>query len=886
MDIPLNAMFLGPKAENAEIWQKMFSAIFLDYVHWRKNCYPSDMNVIDSKDIAENDAWFKELEDNVNEMLREFKTHLPFHSPRYIGHMLSETTLPAVMGKFVGLLFNPNNVTHEAANKSVKLENEFSESICKMLGYNPMNSLAHVCSGGSVANLEALWGVRCIQFIPLAVKDFCVKNNFSLKIQMPNRKERYIVDVDDRTLLHLQTGLKVHLIDKIIEHLACLKLGIPSLGKMSKGTNGEKQSESISKAKDEWDRYYNSSRYNIRNVGYAQVCNETGMKPVVFLPATAHYSLKKAMDILGCGTSALRYVNIDKRFRMDMTSLEQQINQLREDEFIAAVIAVAGTTEEGAVDPIHNIKHLRDEIERSMNLSFWLHIDAAWGGYIRSLFIDDHDTKQKATDILDIMDYCHSQINAVEMYIDNYRVGKHGETDDLGKATSSGKPIRLCWQDNDVIKAFLAFGDADSITIDPHKLGYVPYPAGVIAFKYKEVTKHFSSEASYVFATSSEMDAGRFSIEGSRPGSSVISCWFTAKVIPLTRHGHGKIIKTTLLNAARFKYYLTRHKRHTFSSVDKELKGNGCLRQICDTNFRVELLYDNIDTNVVSYFVYPEMHGNLRVSLKQLNGVNKKIHQNMSMPDNGSMPHFHVSSYTLNENENDNSGYPYEALEELLCRLHIGKHEYLREGLFVLRSVVMNPWYYDAMASNDDYFMRFIKDLHLNAANAIFDIMFEWVKNIIMPQVFVYLKDEKGALENVLNLLGQHGIRIFAMSVTDRENDGILRLITDDPQRTEEILTDNEDVALTTNVIVLKVNNIIKLENVLKMINEKEINISYFYSSNETSCSVLIVKVEDDDIEEALHVIMRAKKEKLILNDIEDIENELHRIKSKITKQH
>jgi len=46
-----------------------------------------------------------------------------------------------------------------------------------------------------------------------------------------------------------------------------------------------------------------------------------------------------------------------------------------------AVIAIAGTTEEGAVDPIHLIAQMRGP-----GRNFWLHIDAAWGGYLRTLF--------------------------------------------------------------------------------------------------------------------------------------------------------------------------------------------------------------------------------------------------------------------------------------------------------------------------------------------------------------------------------------------------------------------------------------------------------------------------------------------------------------------
>ena len=42
----LAAWFLGPKAENAELEEKMLHFILQDYFHWRRNYYPSDEIII------------------------------------------------------------------------------------------------------------------------------------------------------------------------------------------------------------------------------------------------------------------------------------------------------------------------------------------------------------------------------------------------------------------------------------------------------------------------------------------------------------------------------------------------------------------------------------------------------------------------------------------------------------------------------------------------------------------------------------------------------------------------------------------------------------------------------------------------------------------------
>ncbi len=52
-----------------------------------------------------------------------------------------------------------------------------------------------------------------------------------------------------------------------------------------------------------------------------------------------------------------------------------------------AVVAVLGTTEYGTVDPIDAVVAARDAMQ-ARGLGFGVHVDAAWGGYLVSLFRD------------------------------------------------------------------------------------------------------------------------------------------------------------------------------------------------------------------------------------------------------------------------------------------------------------------------------------------------------------------------------------------------------------------------------------------------------------------------------------------------------------------
>ena len=115
----LGAWFLGPKAENADLEEKMISYILQDYFHWRRNYFPSDEILITQSLRREATPFNDLLFQQIMEMLAGLRRHFPFYSPRYIAHMLSDQTIPGVLGYFAGMLYNPNNGTPEAAPTSI-----------------------------------------------------------------------------------------------------------------------------------------------------------------------------------------------------------------------------------------------------------------------------------------------------------------------------------------------------------------------------------------------------------------------------------------------------------------------------------------------------------------------------------------------------------------------------------------------------------------------------------------------------------------------------------------------------------------------------------------------------------------------------------------------
>ena len=99
-------------------------------------------------------------------------------------------------------------------------------------------------------------------------------------------------------------------------------------------------------------------------------------KSVIYLSEQTHHCIHKALRIIGLEDVILRHIQVDDRSRMIPENLKQQIQKDKKNGLLPFMIAAsAGTTDTGAIDPLHVIA----DIAQSNQL--WLHVDAAYGGF-------------------------------------------------------------------------------------------------------------------------------------------------------------------------------------------------------------------------------------------------------------------------------------------------------------------------------------------------------------------------------------------------------------------------------------------------------------------------------------------------------------------------
>ena len=103
-----------------------------------------------------------------------------------------------------------------------------------------------------------------------------------------------------------------------------------------------------------------------------------GMRPVILAAETAHFSIQRAAVMLGLGRVGVETVAVDDDHRLDVRALQAKLEALagQPERKVCCVVASAGTTALGVVDPLADIAALCSRYR------VWLHVDAAYGGAV------------------------------------------------------------------------------------------------------------------------------------------------------------------------------------------------------------------------------------------------------------------------------------------------------------------------------------------------------------------------------------------------------------------------------------------------------------------------------------------------------------------------
>ncbi|MGW5050395.1 pyridoxal phosphate-dependent decarboxylase family protein [Actinokineospora sp. NPDC004072] len=492
----LGAWFLGPKAENEELLTRLVQRAVAAHCADRRSDYHDDPPYVtdEMKAGAEYRSSVGEIEKQLDVLLKALERSVPFCSYRYQAHMNWDLTIPSIVGYFAAMLYNQNNVAVEGSPVTTLLETVVGDDLCRMLGYT-------IPDEGS--SDPRPWGhITCDGTVANLEALWSARNlkYYPIAVAEAIRREHDLRPAGDLAV-SLPDGTRHHLLD--LDTWSLLNLPVDEVLSLP-----ERIVALDPRLADELRFVHN---HTIQHLGYEQFAAKHlggGVRPpVVLAPITKHYSWPKAAMVLGIGEQNLIPIEIDLDARARPEHVRALVAECAEERRpVLAHVVVMGSTEQSSVDPLAEMLRIRADFHRR-NLTYAVHADAAWGGYFASLL----------------------------------RPGPAGAT-----ATPE------LWMSEYVTEQYAVLPEADSITIDPHKAGFIPYPAGGLCYRNKAQRELISISAPYVSHNEVDPSVGFYGIEGSKPGAAAAGVYLSHRVISTDQNGYGKLLGKALFNSKRF----------------------------------------------------------------------------------------------------------------------------------------------------------------------------------------------------------------------------------------------------------------------------------------------------------------------------------------------
>lgn len=687
----IQAWFLGPKAENEAVLRALIDIAVSGHVATRRDYAPEDpqlgpARVLEGGDFDRTVAYIRE---QLSEMVAGLAGSTPLSSYRNQSHMYWDMTLPGIAGYIAAMLFNQNNVAAEASPVTTLLEIEVGRSLCRMVGFDNADRLpwGHITCDGSVANAEAIWAARNLKYLPLSVAS-ALREVAALAgardLTVPFAQgHQPLLELDAWQLLNLPVQAAIEL---------------PAALASAAGIDADQVTAALN------DR-------NVQDLGLHEMHRRyaPGLPtPLILTPATAHYSWPKGAALLGLGRAARIALPVDDNGRIEVPELRRLLDDcLDRRQPVMLAVGVLGTTEEGAIDPLDRIADLRDEFT-GRGLAFALHADAAWGGYFAAML---RGSEHGAPDNLIIDDYDADAPPGMHL---SHRV----ET-------------RL-----------RAAARCETLTVDPHKAGFIPYPAGALCYRDGAMRDLVSFAAPVVFHDGVVPSVGVYGIEGSKPGAAPAAVWLSHAAIPPDQSGYGRLLAKCVFASRRFYAALLAAfppegaiTVTPFQRLPAERLGQGPdaisaqldrLREIAplennelldrlraDPSLMTLFREIGSDTSIVTYAFNFRSQQGLNDDLALMNRLNEAIFHALSLeeakPDQlPDKPMFVTAS------EFDADGYGQDFIERFAARA--GVNPVPGEGVRFLISTQQNPFM--TATADGNFIPRLMRILHETATQA------------------------------------------------------------------------------------------------------------------------------------------------------------------------
>src|SRR6266436_3705991 len=141
------------------------------------------------------------MEELLLALAEKLQDNYPYFHPLYAGQMLKPPHPVARLAYWLAMYINPNNHALDGGRATSKLEMEAVAEIAAMFGWKEF--LGHLCGGGTMANLEALWvagRIHPMKIVLASEQAHYTHGRISGVLQLPFEK----VECDSRGRIELE----------------------------------------------------------------------------------------------------------------------------------------------------------------------------------------------------------------------------------------------------------------------------------------------------------------------------------------------------------------------------------------------------------------------------------------------------------------------------------------------------------------------------------------------------------------------------------------------------------------------------------------------------------------------------------------------------------
>jgi len=119
-------------------------------------------------------------------------------------------------------------------------------------------------------------------------------------------------------------------------------------------------------------------------------------------------------------------------------------------------------------------------------------------------------------------------------------------------------------------------------------------------------------------------------------------------------------------------------------------------------------------------------------------------------------------------------------------------------------------------------------------------------------QFSVFTPNRLGRLSELVSLLNSKNVHALGLTVLDTTDSAIIRFVVDDPEKTRDLLAENDFPHTESEIIVVELTAPEELVRLVSALLEAELNINYLYSfiPHPHGKSLLAVSLEDNEMAE------------------------------------